>query len=63
MTRTVKLLLLPNSRCQDELVVVLEWRQHGLPHDEVGHEAAGEDDRHGGHPAGQGVLATKGDSS
>ena len=51
----------PNYSREKELVVVLEGRQDGLPEEEVGEDAAGEDDEHGGDPEGEGVLPGEGE--
>ena len=51
----------PNYGWEKELVVVLERRQDGLPEEEVGEDAAGEDDEHGGDPEGEGVLPGEGE--
>ena len=46
----------PDYGGQEELVVVLQRSKHGLPQQEVGQDAAREDDQHGGDPEGEGMF-------
>ena len=50
----------PDHGGEEELVVVLEWGEDGLPEQEVCQDAAGEDDQHGGGPQGQRVFPGEG---
>ena len=53
----------PDHSGEEELVVVLERGEDGLPQQQVGQDAAGEDDKHGGSPQGQGVFSGEGEGA
>ena len=46
----------PDNGGEEELVVVLQRSQHGLAQQQVGEDAASEDDEHGGDPEGEGMF-------